>query len=126
MRTNAHSLIRRFWSSSQVMYDIAQENKRLSEPLAAAVAEVADLRAQLKDQEKDRLSLRNARARLVVMEGQLQRLAVDQVTLKGRYDDAEGKRDELYDTFTGTVKEVRRERGGGEGEDGLGILKVFD
>ena len=107
MRTNAPSLIRRFWSSSQVMYDIAQENKRLSEPLSAAVAEVADLRAQLKDQEKDRLSLRNAKARLIVMENQLQQMAVDQAELKQKYDQAESKRDGLYDTFTNTVKEVQ-------------------
>ena len=40
-----------------------QENQRLKEPLTIAVAEVADLRAQLKALE-DRLSLRNAKARL--------------------------------------------------------------
>ncbi|GMI10659.1 hypothetical protein TrLO_g9003 [Triparma laevis f. longispina] len=91
----------------KVMYDIAQENKRLSEPLSAAVAEVADLRAQLKDQEKDRLSLRNAKARLIVMENQLQQLAVDQAELKQKYDSASSKRDGLYDTFTNTVKEVQ-------------------
>jgi len=39
----------------KTMFDIGQENMRLSEPLNAAVSEVADLRAQLKDQEKDRL-----------------------------------------------------------------------
>ncbi len=91
----------------KVMFDISHDNKRLSEPLAATSAEVADLRAQLKDQEKDRLSLRNAKARLVVMENQLQQLAVDQVELKSKYDDSESKRNELYDTFEKTVKEVQ-------------------
>ena len=91
----------------KVMYDISQENKRLSEPLSAAVAEVADLRAQLKDQEKDRLSLRNAKARLLVMEDQLQQLAVDQKDLKGKFEKAESERDELHDTFERTVKEVQ-------------------
>jgi len=76
----------------KVMYDISQENKRLSEPLAAAVAEVADLRGQLKDQEKDRLSLRNAKARMVLMESQLGNLVVEQR--------------ELNKTFEGSRKEV--------------------
>lgn len=41
-----------------------QENKRLSEPLAKALADVAELNAQLKEQEKDRTSLANTKARL--------------------------------------------------------------
>ena len=91
----------------KVMYDISQENKRLSEPLSAAVAEVADLRAHLKDQEKDRLSLRNAKARLIVMEEQLQGLAGDQVVLKGEFEQAVAERNDLHDTFERTVKEVQ-------------------
>ena len=92
---------------NKVMYDIAQENKRLHEPLTAAVAEVADLRAQLKDQEKDRLSLRNAKARLVVMESQLVNLQGEHGELKQNYGDAEGNRNELYDKFESTVKEIQ-------------------
>ena len=91
----------------KVMYDISQENKRLHEPLTAAVAEVADLRGQLKDQEKDRLSLRNSRARLVVMEGQLASLKGEHGELKRDHESAEGKRNELYDKFESTVKEVQ-------------------
>ncbi|CAN0421838.1 unnamed protein product, partial [Discosporangium mesarthrocarpum] len=45
-----------------------QENKRLSEPLSVALANVAELQGQLRDQEKDRLSLANARARLRVLD----------------------------------------------------------
>jgi hypothetical protein len=92
---------------NKVMYDIAQENKRLHEPLTAAVAEVADLMAQLKDQEKDRLSLRNAKARLVVMENQLKTLENDHSDLKSNYSAAESNRNELYDKFENTVKEVQ-------------------
>jgi hypothetical protein len=38
-----------------------QENKNLSVPLAEAVTDVAKLQGELKDREKDRLSLRNAK-----------------------------------------------------------------
>ena len=91
----------------KVMYDISQENNRLSEPLSAAVAEVATLRADLKDQEKDRLSLRNAKARLILMEEQLQQLHYDHVELKKDFDAAQRERDELADAFERTVKEVQ-------------------
>merc|ERR1712224_590638 len=49
-------------ANQKLMHDISLENQRLKEPLTIAVAEVADLRSQLKDREKDRLSLRNAKA----------------------------------------------------------------
>jgi len=91
----------------KVMYDISQENKRLSEPLSAAVAEVADLRAQLKDQDKDRLSLRNTKARLLQMESQLGQTIVNQGELKVKYERSEKERDELYDSFERTVKDVQ-------------------
>lgn len=48
-----------------------QENKRLSEPLTIALTDVAELHAHLKGQEKDRLSLANAKARLRVIDEQV-------------------------------------------------------
>jgi growth arrest-specific protein 8 len=58
-------------ANQKLMLDISSENKRLSEPLLVAVAEVADLRGQLKDQDKDRTSLTNAKARLRVHDDQV-------------------------------------------------------
>lgn len=58
-------------ANQKLMLDISSENKRLSEPLLVAVAEVADLRGQLKDQDKDRMSLTNAKARLRVHDDQV-------------------------------------------------------
>lgn len=49
--------------NQKLMYDISQENKNLSVPLAEAVAEVAKLQGELRDREKDKLSLRNAKVR---------------------------------------------------------------
>lgn len=45
-------------------YEIAQENKRLSEPLARSLREVEALRGQLAGHEKGRASLAAAKARL--------------------------------------------------------------
>ncbi|CAN0529780.1 unnamed protein product, partial [Scytosiphon promiscuus] len=48
-----------------------QENKRLSEPLTVALTDVAELHAHLRGQEKDRMSLANAKARLRVIDEQV-------------------------------------------------------
>ena len=49
----------------------SQENKRLSEPLKEALADVAELHSDLKDREKDRMSLTNAKARLKLKDEQV-------------------------------------------------------
>lgn len=59
---SAHNLVR---------YEIAQENKRLSEPLAKALKEVESLRGQLASYEKDKASLAQAKARLAAAEKQV-------------------------------------------------------
>lgn len=48
-----------------------QENKRLSEPLTIALTDVAELHAHLRGQEKDLMSLANAKARLRVIDEQV-------------------------------------------------------
>lgn len=55
-------------------YEIAAENKRLSEPLARALKEVEVLRAALASAEKDRASLAQAKARLAAAEKQASRV----------------------------------------------------
>merc|ERR1711871_699232 len=51
-------------SNQALMYEIAQENQRLSEPLTAATKEVDKLEGDLKDYRKDKQSLKNAQSRL--------------------------------------------------------------
>ena len=54
-------------TNQKLMADIAQENKQLLEPLKVAVKQVEELRRDLKDYEKDKLSLKNAKARLKLL-----------------------------------------------------------
>lgn len=95
-------------ANQKLMYDIAQENKRLSEPLKIAVAEVESLKAGLKDAEKDKLSLKNAKARLRVMDSQVKALEAEHEALNGTFASVEAERAELYDQFESTVKAVAR------------------
>jgi growth arrest-specific protein 8 len=50
--------------NEKLMADITAENKRLSEPLQAALAECDTLKRELQHYEKDKLSLQNSKARL--------------------------------------------------------------
>lgn len=95
-------------ANQKLMYDIAQENKRLSEPLKVAVAEVESLKAGLKDAEKDKLSLRNARARLRVMETQIRSLEAEHDELESKYAAVDKERADLYESFEATIKAVQR------------------
>ena len=54
-------------ANTKLMYDISQENKRLSDPLTVAIHEVERLRHELKDQLKDQQSLASAQRRVQVL-----------------------------------------------------------
>jgi hypothetical protein len=57
--------------TSSPRYEIAQENKRLREPLAKALKEVEVLRGQLAGSDKDKASLTQTKARLSTAEKQV-------------------------------------------------------
>jgi len=94
-------------ANQKLMFDISNENQRLREPLTIAVAEVAELRAQLKDREKDKLSLRNGRARLRVFEQKLKELRSEHSELLAEFRGVEGDRDSMFQTFEDSVKDIQ-------------------
>jgi len=95
-------------ANQKLMHDISHENQRLKEPLTNAVAKVAELRAQLKDQEKDRLSLRNAKARLHILRKQLSELRVTHSGDTAGFAAVEKERDELYESFESSVRAAQQ------------------
>ncbi|GLE02389.1 hypothetical protein PINS_up011227 [Pythium insidiosum] len=95
-------------ANAKLMHDVSQENKRLSEPLAAALQEVEHLRHELKDEQKDKLSLRNAKARLLYLAQQVSELKDKQTELRAQYKALENDRDLLYDTFEQTVATIHK------------------
>lgn len=60
--------------AAPLRYEIAAENKRLSEPLARALKEVEVLRAALASADKDKASLAQSKARLAAAEKQVRLL----------------------------------------------------
>jgi hypothetical protein len=94
-------------ASQALMVDISRENGRLANPLTAAAAEVAGLRSDLRDADKDRLTLRNARSRLKRVHTELTSIRRRKREMERGYGELEAERDGLYDGFEETVRAVQ-------------------
>ncbi|KAI9222572.1 growth-arrest-specific micro-tubule binding-domain-containing protein [Blastocladiella britannica] len=97
--------------NEKLMSDIAAENKRLSEPLQAALAEGEDLRKKLSSYQKDKMSLQNSKARLKVLEEAHKSLSWEHEVLQQRFAQVEKERDDLYSQFLSRVVEVQQKTG---------------
>jgi growth arrest-specific protein 8 len=95
-------------TNQKLMADIAQENKQLLEPLKVAVKQVEELRRDLKDYEKDKLSLKNAKARLKTLSNRFEQLQTTHKNLERKVNDVDAERLILLDSFESTVKQVQR------------------
>lgn len=90
----------------KLMYEIAQENKKLKDPLGRAEKEVDSLRHQLANYEKDKMSLQNAKSRLRVLEQQHKQLERDHESLKGSYGKVEDEKGNLVLRFHDALQVV--------------------
>eukprot|EP00668_Euglena_longa_P014173 GGOE01018149.1.p1 GENE.GGOE01018149.1~~GGOE01018149.1.p1 ORF type:complete len:459 (+),score=236.31 GGOE01018149.1:82-1458(+) len=97
--------------NEKLMFEIAQENKRLNEPLQKANKEVETLRHELANYEKDKMSLKNTRARLKVLENQHKQLQESHQELEETYARVEAERDELQGTYEEGLLDVRQKVG---------------
>jgi len=98
-------------NNDQLMYEISQENKRLSEPLTKALKDVDELRRQLANYEKDKLSLAQTKARLLDTEKALKNLEWEHEVSTQRFVKVEAERDDLYVKFEGAIYEVQQKSG---------------
>mmetsp|Transcript_56951 Transcript_56951/g.180191 ORF Transcript_56951/g.180191 Transcript_56951/m.180191 type:complete len:473 (+) Transcript_56951:101-1519(+) len=98
-------------ANEKLMYEIAQENKRLSEPLTKALKEVETLRHQLANYEKDKMSLAQTKARLLDTEKQLKNLEWEHEVFTQRFENLQRERDELYDKFEGSIYDMQQKSG---------------
>ncbi|KAK9806160.1 hypothetical protein WJX72_003639 [[Myrmecia] bisecta] len=97
--------------NEKLMYEIAQENKRLSDPLTKALKEVETLRSQVSSYEKDKLALQQTKARLINSEKQLRNLEWESEVLQQRFAKVQGERDELYSRFEASIFDVQQKTG---------------
>jgi len=95
----------------KMMFEIAQENKRMSEPLKKALEDVESLRKEKKKYKQDMDFLRNTKAKLLVVEDQLRNLEWEHEVLDQRFFAVKGERDDLYKKFQSTVYDVQQKSG---------------
>eukprot|EP00997_Jenningsia_sp_PLL12_P005162 NODE_2075_length_994_cov_61.579894_g1696_i0.p1 GENE.NODE_2075_length_994_cov_61.579894_g1696_i0~~NODE_2075_length_994_cov_61.579894_g1696_i0.p1 ORF type:complete len:282 (+),score=96.03 NODE_2075_length_994_cov_61.579894_g1696_i0:75-920(+) len=97
--------------NEKLMSDIAQENRRLKEPLQNAKQDVENLQHELANYEKDKMSLRNTRSRLTVLEEQFKKMEVAHKELQQKYAKVEQERDNLVANFEESLVDVRQRAG---------------
>ncbi|KAJ3099130.1 Dynein regulatory complex subunit 4 [Phlyctochytrium planicorne] len=97
--------------NEKLMADITSENKRLSEPLQAALAECDSLKRELQHYEKDKMSLQNSKARLKVLEEKHKDLLWEHEVLEQRFAQVEKERSELYENFVDRIIGVQQKAG---------------
>ncbi|KAJ1559224.1 Dynein regulatory complex subunit 4, partial [Cladochytrium tenue] len=97
--------------NEKLMTDITNENKRLSEPLQAALTECDALKKELQHYRKDKLSLQNSKARLRVLEDEHKQLTWEHEVLQQRFEQVERERNELYERFVDKIVDVQQKSG---------------
>jgi len=93
------------------MFEIAQENKRMSEPLKKALQNVEILRTNREKYKQDMEELKNTKARLLVVEDRFKNLQWEHEVLDQRHQSITGERDDLYSRFQTTVYDVQQKSG---------------
>jgi len=93
--------------NENAMEEIERKNAMLSEPLEATQKQVAGLQDKLHNFDKDKSSLRHARARLQMAEEASKELQAKQANLQRLYNDTNAERERLYASFEDTVLRVQ-------------------
>lgn len=96
--------------NQKAMEEIEEKNAKLSEPLEATQKQVKELQLALTNYDKDKISLKHARARLSKMQDTRKNLTDELATLKSTYAATEEERDRMYSSFEKTVLDVQAKR----------------
>eukprot|EP00767_Chilomastix_cuspidata_P001720 gnl/Chilomastix_cuspidata/1843.p2 GENE.gnl/Chilomastix_cuspidata/1843~~gnl/Chilomastix_cuspidata/1843.p2 ORF type:complete len:481 (+),score=292.91 gnl/Chilomastix_cuspidata/1843:2669-4111(+) len=93
-------------ANEKLMFEIAQENKRLSAPLKKAVEELAELRHKLETHERQKQSLDVAQQRVEDLEKRLKVMAWQDGVKQQRFEELEKERNSLYERFEAAVCDI--------------------
>jgi chromosome segregation ATPase len=97
--------------NEKLMAEVMAENKRLSEPLHAALNECELLKKQVQNYEKDKMALRNTKGRLKLVEDQYKELEWQHEVLRQRFGQLEKERDELKAKFVEKLVTIQQKTG---------------
>ncbi|XP_023717427.1 dynein regulatory complex subunit 4 isoform X2 [Cryptotermes secundus] len=91
--------------------DVTTENHKLVEPLQRAQAEVTELSRQLRNYEKDKVSLANTKSRLSICQKEYGELKWENEVLELRFEKLQQERDELHNRFVTAILELQQKAG---------------
>merc|ERR1719456_866149 len=95
-------------ANQKKMHQLTIENRQLTEPLAQKEKLRAELQEQLKSYQKDKMALRNLRARSGQLEERIKEAKQDYWGSEDKFRKQEKERDDLQRRFNRGVKEIRR------------------
>merc|ERR1711998_546800 len=95
----------------KMMFEIAQENKRLSEPLDKAAKEESYLDRELENYERDKKELKEVKMKILVTDEELKKVEWEREALEQRYEKVKKERDMLYSNLQSAVYEVQQKAG---------------
>jgi len=93
------------------MLQIAAENKRMSEPLKIALADVERLRKEKGEYEQDKQVLNEMKDKLLVIENRLRKLSWEHEVLEQRFSQSKSERDQMRDEYEKTIYNVKQKSG---------------
>lgn len=98
-------------ADEKLMFEIGQENKRMSEPLKQALLDVERLRTSLEEYTEIKQRLSKTKANLGVIQDQLKALEWENEVLTQRFELVSAERKNLYDQLQNTVFDVQQKTG---------------
>ncbi|KAJ7548142.1 hypothetical protein O6H91_08G119900 [Diphasiastrum complanatum] len=98
-------------ANEKLMYEIAQENKRLTEPLARALKEVENLRMMLAHYEKDKLSLQQSRLQYSEVLNKFKDLEWKYRLLEESFEKVKEEKDNIATSFHNNIFNVQQKCG---------------
>jgi hypothetical protein len=98
-------------ADEKLMFEIAQENKRMSEPLKRALADVKQLRTEREAYRRDLEALQAVKRELLVAEEELRVQQWEREVLQQRFDRLSGEKRQLHTKFQDAVYNVQQKAG---------------
>ncbi|GMF36960.1 unnamed protein product [Phytophthora lilii] len=95
----------------KLMFEISQENKRMSEPLKRALLDVEKLRKNIRVYQEEKVELRTAKAQLLVLEQEYATLSWEFEVLQQRAAQVARELEELTTQFHSSIYDVQQKTG---------------
>ena len=111
LKEEVEDLRKKEQGDERVMYSIASENKKMSEPLRKALDQVRTLKEARDSYRADIAALHETKAAILVVQDRVENLRWEHEILQQRYDILVNERDSLYNRFTRALHEVKQKAG---------------